>query len=225
MTKEILNTLQSIRQRRTLKVTSEQALPIKPLDEELIYTLISSAFYAPHHYPCSANHQKHLPSPLPWRFYVLCSETCRQLAAKITTEEIPAGKIIGMLNSADYLIQSTWCPFPNTTQQDELFAGNLINMEQIAASGAAIQNLLLTATALGYENYWSSGGILRNQPISGWLTIPETEILLGSLFIFPNTNDLQANEENTLFATPSKRRNNRGNINDSYRIIKTLNMK
>ncbi|MGY0400125.1 MAG: hypothetical protein ACWIPH_09415, partial [Ostreibacterium sp.] len=76
-----LNTLDSIRTRRTLKVTSETPLPIKPIDYSFIETLIESAYYAPHHYPCCADYQQQLASPLPWRFYVLDSAVCRQLSA------------------------------------------------------------------------------------------------------------------------------------------------
>lgn len=212
-----LNTLDSVRQRRTLKVIAEQPLPAKSFDEDFIHTLIESAYYAPQHYPCSPNHQSNMASPLPWRFYVLSASTCRTLAAKLIEHDIAAGKIIGMLNSADYLIQATWCPLPSNNQA-ELFSGNLVNMEHIAAAGAAIQNLLLTATALGHENYWSSGGVLRNAPVSEWLGISNAEILLGSLFIFPNEK-IRSQHSDKLTAIPSKRRESRGNISDSYRIV------
>lgn len=212
-----LNTLDSIRQRRTIKAISEQPLPIKPLDKSFIQTLMESAYYAPYHYPCQSLYQNNLSSPLPWRFYVLSSQTCRELAANLQEQKISAEKIIGMLNSADYLIQSTWCPLvdSNSTEED-LFVGNLINMEHIAASGAAIQNLLLTATALGYENYWSSGGVLRDSYVSRLLGINEQEILLGSLFIFPSETE---GENNPMVFSNGKRRDKRGEIDSSYQII------
>lgn len=213
----ILDTLQSIRNRRTLKVISEQALPTKPFDTQFIETLMESAYYAPQHYPCHGGHQVNLPSPLPWRFYVLDSATCRELSQRIATQEISGGKIIGMLNAADYLIQATWCPLPGQTAMPDssLFDGNIVNMEHIAATGAAIQNLLLTATALGHENYWSSGGVLREAMLFDWLSIPTTEILLGSLFIFPDTEGLS----NDVQALPSKRRDQRGAVSNMYRIV------
>ncbi len=160
-----LDTLQSIRTRRTLQVFSEKPLPTKPCDHELIATLIESAYYAPYHYPCSAEHQEHSLSSLPWRFYVLDSEQCRRLAKYLQENQLAMSKLINMLNSADYLIQATWCPTSNTNKvrqtDDEHFEDSIINMEHLAASGAAIQNLLLTATALGHENYWGSGAALR----------------------------------------------------------------
>lgn len=213
----IKDTLDSIRTRRTLKVLSKTPLAVKPRDENFIKTLIESAYYAPQHYPCFAGHQQHLSSPLPWRFYVLDSATCRQLAQKLA--DLPdAGKMPGMLNTADYLIQTTWCPLPmaQATTPGLLFDGNLVNMEHIAAAGAAAQNLLLTATALGRENYWGSGGPLREAFAYEWLGIPTAEILIGSLFIFPSESEVA--DDSVMFKT-SERRNQRGALEDSYRFV------
>lgn len=212
-----LDTLQSIRQRRTVKVVSDTPLPIKPCDEQLIETLLESAYYAPYHYPCSAQHQQHLPSTLPWRFYVLDSATCRHLARTLVEEDIAVGKIVGMLNSADYLIQATWCPQSGGSKhEDTLFDGDLINMEHLAAAGSAIQNVLISATALGHENYWSSGGPLRKASVFEKMAIPVEEILLGSLFIFPSESET----EDEVVYLPSKRRDKRGSLGDSYRFVK-----
>ncbi len=223
----ILNTLDSIRQRRTIKALSDTPLPTTACDKAFIHTLIESAYYAPQHYPCYARHQQHLPSPLPWRFYVLDSTTCRQLAHKIPQLTDAVGKVPAMLNSADYLLMATWCPLPRqsndkqsadtqSNHDDLLYDGNAVNMEHIAAAGAAIQNLLLTATALGHENYWGSGGPLREAFTFDLLGIPDTEILLGSLFIFPSEDNPQA--KTTTFVT-SKRRDQRGALADSYRFV------
>ena len=65
------------------------------------------------------------------------------------------------------------------------FAATLANMEHIAAAAAAIENLLLAATARGVSNYWSSGGVLRSQIVRQLLAIPPAEIVLGAIFFFP----------------------------------------
>ncbi len=213
-----LDTLQSIRERRTIKIMSDVPLPTKPCDAKLIETLIESAYYAPYHYPCSSSHQEHMASALPWRFYVLDSSACRQLASVLTRENIPANKPIGMLNTADYLIQATWCPQASRSEsadEDILFDGNLINMEHLAAAGAAIQNLLVSATSLGLENYWGSGGPLRQKRFFDKLGIPNEEILLGALFIFPSEDEVG---EEVSIAT-SNRREKRGELAESYRFV------
>jgi len=58
-------------------------------------------------------------------------------------------------------------------------------MEHIAATSAAIQNVLIGATARNIPNYWSSGGIIRTEKIASFLKIPIDQILLGALFLFP----------------------------------------
>lgn len=218
--KQPLDTLTAIRKRRTVKALSETPLPTIPADKHLIETLLESAYWAPQHYPCFATHQQHLSSPLPWRFYALDSQTCRDLATKFIANDIKVGKINDMLNSADYLIQATWCPLPKGEHlpSEMLFDGNVVNMEHIAAASAAVQNLLLTATALGHENYWSSGGALRENFAFDIMGIPTAEILLGSLFIFPSEHTASAD----VTYLPSKRRNQRGALSDSYRWV-TLN--
>ena len=58
-------------------------------------------------------------------------------------------------------------------------------MEHVAAAGAMVQSLLVGATALGWRSYWSSGGVLRGAPVTGWLGVPEEELSLGAVFLFP----------------------------------------
>lgn len=217
MAKAILDTLAAIRTRRTIKLIAESPMPTKTMDADFIEMLMESAFFAPNHYPCSAVHQQHLPSPLPWRFYVLDSQNCRHLAKVLADNDIQMGKIMGLLNAADYLLQATWCPLPKhkDTPSHQLYDGSVVNMEHIAATSAAIQNVLLTATALGYENYWSSGGILREAFADKLLGIPEAEILLGSLFIFPSLTDISDEVE----CFTSKRRDQRGDVASSYRWV------
>lgn len=211
-----LDTLQSIRARRTLKALSETALPATPPDKAFINTLLESAHWAPYHYPCHRNHQAHLPAELPWRFYVLDSQTCRDLSAKFNRAGIDAGKLSGMLNCADYLIQATWCPQPtDNLAEGQIFDASLTNMEHIAGAGAAVQNLLLTATALGRENYWGSGGVLRKDFAFDWLGIPTSEILLGALFIFPS----QADAADSIDFFTGSRRGKRGELADACRWV------
>ncbi|PIE45397.1 MAG: hypothetical protein CSA45_03410 [Gammaproteobacteria bacterium] len=191
MNDDPLKTLDAIRQRRTIKAISHELLPPKSTDKALIETLLEAAHWGPYHYPCSLEYRSTLSSEVPWRFYVLDSQTCRKLAVKLNEMNINTGKVGGMLNCCDYLIMSTWCPQAMKQPQANgiLFDGSIINMEHIAATGAAIQNLLLAATALGQKNYWGSGGVLRQAFAFELLGIAVEEILLGALFIFPSDDE------------------------------------
>ena len=166
--------------------------------QELIKTLLESAAYAPFHYPASARYKKEereTTGNFPFRAYTLTASQCRTLATFIEEHDVQAGKVKNMLWAADAMIVMTWLPdvFGETAAlpAEEFiaeplpFVGNTRNMEHIAATAAAIQNMLLKATELGHLNYWSSGGMLRQQVLRDPMGVPMTEIMLGCIFAFP----------------------------------------
>ncbi|MFO1064278.1 MAG: nitroreductase family protein [Pirellulales bacterium] len=183
-----------IRARRTEKVLSAKPLPISTIDS-VIDDLLEAARWAPFHRVCDEQYRTASSQGIePWRVHILDAIACRRLAPELTQSN--AGKIPAMLNSADALLIFNWLPSPSTTHPDQSaqndsgeepnFAPTLINMEHIAAASAAIQNLLIAATARGISNYWSSGGVLRSKEVYARLNIPRSEILLGALFLFPS---------------------------------------
>lgn len=187
-----MDTDSAIRSRRTEKVLAERDLPVSALENQRaqIEELLLLAGQAPFHRACEEQHRQasSLTGIEPWRFYAADAATCRKLRRQIPKEN--AGKIPAMLAAADALIMATWLPnagdAPPLEEGEPGFAVTLGNMEHIAATAAAIQNLLLAATARGLSNYWSSGGVLRSRTVRELLAIPPAEIVLGAIFIFPN---------------------------------------
>lgn len=181
-----MHTDQAIRNRVTEKVLASQALPVTEI-ENTVCELIALAGYAPFHRACDESHRQGEHDGIePWRFHILDAQQCRRLGPRLTQEN--AGKIPAMLSAADALIIATWLPSPGAVvpMGDEPgFAVSLTNVEHIAAASAAIQNLLLAATARGIRNYWSSGGVLRSPEVFEQLGIPTGQILLGAIFLFP----------------------------------------
>ena len=176
-----------IRSRRTEKVLADQDLPTAD-HRDLVNEILSLASQAPFHRACGDQHRRDcLQSGIePWRFHALDAASCRKLRTQIPLEN--AGKIPAMLASADALIMATWLPDAVRFQEpsdEPVFGATLCNMEHIAASAAAIQNLLLAATSRGVSNYWSSGGVLRSSRVFNLLGIPRSQILLGAVFLFP----------------------------------------
>lgn len=176
---------QVIRNRRTVKVFADKPMGATTT-RRIVEELIECAAWAPFHRPSDASHQRReeLPSIMPWRCYMLDAATCRQVR-KLLLDSGDTTKIPRILAAATTLIQVTWLPNPAKDRSDGLFEPTLANMEHIAAASAAIQNLLLAATARGIPSYWSSGGALREQRLFSQLGIPERELLLGSVFLFP----------------------------------------
>lgn len=194
--------------RRTLKILSNKPLDIQISSQikEDINEMIYVAGKAPFHYPASKNNNldNKLNSVAPWRFYIIDSENCRKLSKYYSDNKIEGGKIIKMLNCATVLIQATWIP-ENNSSKLELSQKNI---EHVAATSAAIQNLLLSATNKDYESYWSSGGTLRNDEFKSLLKIPINEQLLGSLFLFKDV------DEENIQKISGAWRNKQGNNND-----------
>lgn len=188
----ILDVDTAIVQRKTVKVMASHALAVQDPPPPFA-DLLELAGMAPFHRACDESHRQDdgsLRGIEPWRFYVLDAPQCRSLALSLPKEN--AGKIPAMLAAADGLFLATWLPNPPENQElppGQLFEPTLANMEHIAAASAAVQNLLLAATARGLANYWSSGGVLRSQQVFADLRISTREILLGAIFLFPHEAD------------------------------------
>jgi nitroreductase len=187
-----MTTKDAIQTRKTLKVRvdPENPLPITKSEQfrAEIEELISLAGKAPFHYESPEKQRSEkLIGAEPWRFHTLDSKSCRNLLQSLKSEKpVKASDgIKQMLAAADGLIMATWLP-ERTRKLSRKFHPNLKNMEHIAATGAAIQNLLLAATEKGINAYWSSGGILRKPKMLEFLSIPDHEILLGAIFLFPD---------------------------------------
>jgi nitroreductase len=183
-----------IRERRTSKVLADEPLPAADA-REAVEALVATAGWAPFHRVAARVHQESgaLTSIVPWRFYLLDAAGCRALRQALL-ERGDKSKVPRMLAAATALVQATWLPNPPKGPVTGLFEATEENMEHVAAAGAAVQNLLLAATARGIPNYWASGGALRGPEAFRWMGIPAGEILLGSIFLFPTeTGDAEIN--------------------------------
>lgn len=167
------------------------------------------AGWAPFHFTAHDSHlDRAMNSPVPWRFYALDQQNClRLIDALIAHPDTTLSKssgIVRMLASYGALVLVTWLPEPEGTTEQETARVALKNPEHIAATAAAIQNLLLGATARNMDSYWSSGGALREQACFDICKIPAQERLLGSVFLSP---EIPAEQEGV---RPGKLREQRG---------------
>lgn len=187
-----MKTENAIRNRKTLKVRvdPENPLPVTKGEEfkQTMEELIELGGQAPFHYESSKKQRSGKQQGVePWRFHALDGKNCRNLLNAFNADKpqkAPEG-IKQMLAAADGLIITTWLPERNRKLSNK-FHPNLKNMEHIAATGAAIQNLMLAATSGGINAYWSSGGIMRRPKVLEFMGIPKHEILLGAVFLFPD---------------------------------------
>jgi nitroreductase len=201
-----------IRERRTVKVLADEPFPVDDA-RQTVEELAAAAGWAPFHRVAARVHQESgaLTSIVPWRFYLVDAPACRALRDALL-ERGDKSKIPRMLAAARALVLATWLPNPPKGPVTGLFEATEENMEHVAAAGAAVQNLLLAATARGIPNYWSSGGPLRGPEAFGWMGIPAGEIALGAVFLFPaETADAEVN--------PGSHRDRRGAPTDWSRWV------
>lgn len=194
-----------IRARRTQKVLRDPRTRIplssaqRSLLDETIPALLQSAEYAPFHKAVHAalHCQGGLASRVPWRVYVLAQETCWDVidliakraaeAAQSTWARAQNSKIPQLLAGAAVVLQVNWCP---DLDDQGAVPFNTANSEHIAATAAAVQNMLLTATAAGIANYWSTGGILREPELQNALGMEAADLPLATVFLsFPSGAD------------------------------------
>lgn len=202
--------------RRSAKVLGDTAAPLagEAAPREALDRMLEPAGQAPFHYEAQEAHRRELASPVPWRMYKLDQDQCRLLLAYLSNNGFPSGKVANFLAAADFLIQVTWLPDvrERAAAGGGLFLADQRNMEHIAASGAAVQNLLLQATNAGFRTYWSSGDTFLRETCFPLLGIPANEILLGAVFLFPA-------DVGTSQIAPGKLREARGEIADWSRWV------
>lgn len=176
-----------IRDRRTVKVFADTPLDVA-IDRAMVEELVAAAGWAPFHLLAAREHREGnaLPSIVPWRCYLLDASACRSLRAWLLERGDPS-TFPRLLAACGALVLLTWLPDPSAEclPAPQLFAGTRENMEHVAAASAAVQNLLLAATARGLRSFWATGGPLRTTDAFAHVGIPDRELLLGAVFLSP----------------------------------------
>jgi nitroreductase len=165
-----MDTITAIRSRRTIKDFTGSPVPRPVLD-----ALLEAACWAPTHRLTQ-----------PWRFAVLDQAAIARLAAFLTaTPAIAAvpdpqkgaaklAKLLDRLPTVGALILVTWV-------RD---ADPAIDLEEHAAASAAVQNMLLAATALGLGGFWSTNPALTHPATTRWCGAnPDQEGILGAIWL------------------------------------------
>jgi nitroreductase len=210
-----------IRERRTAKTLRDPQYCDLTGDfsafNEAVRVCIDAAGWAPFHKIAheQAHRQHGMPSPVPWRFYVLDKPACCTVVAHVRrqAEAHPdsnwsrawGSKIPKLLAGAGACVLVTWLPDPPETDDRPELTEN--NIEHIAAASAATQNLLLAAEARGLYTYWSTGGIFKDGDMFDRLGIPRNQMLLGAIFLSPADGVYDAVE-------PGGLRDKRGAVSD-----------
>ena len=166
------NVLQDIITSR--RSTKPAVLNGRQIDDQQIQLLLSLANWAPTH----ANTE-------PWRFVVYSGDAVQQFChrhAELYKQNTPPEKF----NTAKYEKQQH-----NGDNASHLIAvymqrgtnPNITELEEICATAAAVQNILLGAETLGIAVLWSTGGATLAPAMKEYLGLEEEDRMIGLLYM------------------------------------------
>lgn len=121
----------------------------------------------------------------PWRFIVYSGEAVEQFSHR-HAELYRQGTTPATFNAGKYEKQKH-----NGDKTSHLILvymqrgdnSNITVLEEICATAAAAQNILLGAEALGIALLWSTGGMVMHPLMKTWLGLGEEDIVIGQLFL------------------------------------------
>jgi len=162
-----MDTLQTIQTRHSIGKVKPDAVP-----RDLIEKLLNAAVQAPNHYQVR-----------PWRFVVLTGD--------------------GRSRLGEVMAQSMKVKFPQLTDEalnkerakplrspvliavgvDKPTESKVLEIENICATAAACENILLAAHALGLAAQWRTGDAARDPMVKKFLGFAEDQIIVSFLYV------------------------------------------
>lgn len=159
-----------IRNRRSVKPPKMNG---KLIPDEQIWELLRLADWAPTHKITE-----------PWRFIVFPGDKAKAFALEhaelYKNSTLPENykqdkyeKILGNGKNVSHIV---------VTYLKRSLSADIPEIEEIAAVSAAIENILLGASALGIAGFWSTGGMAHKKEMKKFLKIAEEDIVMGILY-------------------------------------------
>ena len=143
-----------------------------PVPREVVEKLLQAAVQAPNHYKVR-----------PWRFVVLMGEGLNKLGDVMATSqqarhpEFP----LEAFDKCRTLPQRT--PVIIAVGVDKPSEVKVLELENVAAAAAAIQNLLLAAHAMGLGAKWRTGEWARDEKVKEFLGFQTDQQIIGFIYI------------------------------------------
>jgi nitroreductase len=167
-----MDVLEAIRERRSIGEVKPEAPP-----RALIERVLEAATWAPNHYKVE-----------PWRFFVLTGEARARLGAvdaEITAETLgddvsPAAREIVLSKQKE---KSLRAPYVIAVVVEKPAHEKVVYIENVAAVGAAVQNMLLAAHALGLGAKWRTGKVAYHPKTKAFLGLEPDADILGFIYI------------------------------------------
>jgi nitroreductase len=160
-----------IRRRRTIK---PPLMSNEPVSEANLRAIIENANWAPSHGLTE-----------PWRFKIYQGAARSNLAEKLGTlyeRVLPASE--QKPGKSDKLRQMPLLsPVVMLVWMERQKAGKIREIEEIEAVACAVQNMHLTATALGLGAFWSTPPVIYTPEMNEWMGISSEDRCLGIFYL------------------------------------------
>lgn len=157
--------------RRTIK---PEKMNGKVIPDEVIEEILALADWAPTHARTE-----------PWRFVVFApnkvkdfttrhADLLKEISDPATFTADRYNKIASLGDNTSHVIIAWMKRIPSH---------KIPEVEEVAAASAAIQNLLLAATAHGVATFWSSSGLTHHPVLKQEFNMGEEDIILGIIYL------------------------------------------
>lgn len=151
---------------------SEGKVKLDPVPRELIEKLLDAAVQAPNHYKV-----------WPWRFVVLTGEGRNKLgdAMAASQQERHPEFMQGVFDKTRAL--PLRAPVIVAVGVDKPGEAKVLEIENVCAAAAAVENLLLAAHALGLGAKWRTGEWARDAKVKEFLGFETDQHVIGFIYI------------------------------------------
>ena len=161
-----------IRHRRSIKPAAMD--PSKEVDRALLSALLENATWAPSHGMTE-----------PWRFRVYEGTTREALAAalqRIYKEVTPVTEQLEdkFAKLRDNVLNA---PIVIACSMQRSGVTKIPELEEIEAVACALQNLMLSAAAVGLGSFWSSPPLLESGALKDWLGLEAKDRCVGLMYL------------------------------------------
>lgn len=145
----------------------------KIIPEEIVLELLENANWAPNH-----------KNTEPWRFIVFTGNGLKKLAIyQANRYKERAGAQFKQAKYDKLLATPPECSHVISIVMRRSTEVDIPEMEEVAATACAVQNLYLSVTAYGLGGYWSTGGITYDPEAAAFLGLRPLDRLMGFFYL------------------------------------------
>ncbi len=164
-----MGVLEAIRTRRSIGKVAAKRPPREAIEE-----IIEAATWAPNHRLTE-----------PWRFFVLAGDARREFGEVMAARRREEGDAEAAAKTAAKPLRA---PVVIAVAVEPVVGPKVVEIEEVTAGAAAVQNMLLAAHALGLGAIWRTGAPTYDPAVKAFFGLGPSAHLLGFVYLgYPDT--------------------------------------